>query len=485
MDQIIGRREELKTLENIYSSNEAELLAIYGRRRVGKTFLINKFFRDKGVYFELTGTKDAKAHEQLINFTAELSRVFLHGEKRAAPANWTEAFTCLRNEIEKIEEKRKIILFFDELPWLASQKSGFLQALEHFWNRYISRDKRIITIICGSAASWMIKNIIHSKGGLHNRVTKKIRLLPFTLSETEEFLNSRNINLDRKQITEIYMATGGVAQYLRYIERGKSATQVINDICFNRNGELFDEFDKLYRSLFGSYENHINIIKALSKKNSGLTKDELLKEVNLKSGGTSSKTIKELEEAGFIAYIPTFEKKKVSGRYRLIDEYSLFYLTWIVEAPNSSLEGVDKDYWIKKRTTRKWSTWSGYAFENICFKHITKIKAALGISGVSTLESSWSYTPPNQSKTKGAQIDMIIDREDNCINLCEMKYYNSEFTIDKGYAEKLMNKKNTFKEKTNTRKTLFTTMISTYGTKKNEHYLSAVENQLIIDDLFE
>lgn len=476
MGRIIGRYQELKILEDIYVSNDAELLAIYGRRRVGKTYLISEFFKDKGIYFELTGTKDAKMHEQLINFAAELSRVFHQGLRFPSPANWTEALNQLRNEIERVGNNKTIILFFDELPWLASRRSGFLQALEHFWNRYMSRNKNVIVIICGSAASWMIDNVIHNKGGLHGRVTKRIRLLPFSLSETEGFLKAQNIDLDRKQLIELYMAIGGVAQYLKYIERGKSATQTINDLCFIPNGPLFDEFDILYRSLFDNYESHVNIIKALSKTRSGLTKDELLDKVGLKSGGTSSKIIDELVKSGFVAYIPVFGKKKTGGKYRLIDEYSLFYLNWIAGVSKTVLEGKDKDYWIKKQNTKAWTAWSGYSFESICLKHIAEIKAALGLSGISTEESGWSEG--------GAQIDLVIDRADRSVNLCEMKYYNSEFAIDKEYAKKLENKKRIFREKTGTKKTLFTTMVTTHGTKKNKHYNSVVDNQLTMDDLF-
>lgn len=484
MDTIIGRSEELKALEKIYKSDDAELLAIYGRRRVGKTHLISNFFREKGIYFELAGTKDAKLREQLANFSNEFSRVFLKGERRASPANWTEAFVWLKDEIEKTDKNKKVILFFDELPWLASQKSGFLQALEQFWNRFASRDKRIVTVICGSAASWMIKNIIYGKGGLYNRVTKKIRLLPFTLAESEEFLKARNIDLDRKQILELYMTIGGIAQYLKCVERGKSAAQAVNDICFNKDGDLFGEFERLYGSLFDHYENHVSIIRALANTSTGLIKNELLKKVGLKSGGTSSKIIKELEEASFIAYVPAFNKRKARGKYRLMDQYSLFYLTWIEKANLTSFTDTSKDYWMKKRASREFDAWAGYAFENICFNHSAKIKSALGLTGVSTAQSGWSYIPPKGSAQQGAQIDMVIDRADNCINLCEMKYHDAEFTIDKEYSKKLKNKKNIFKEKTKTRETLFTTMITTYGVKENGHYLSAVDNQLTMDDLF-
>ena len=478
--KIFGRQQELKILDTIYTSDKAELLALYGRRRIGKTFLISEYFKNKGIYFELTGIKGAKPAEQLRNFVTEMSDTFWHGQIVTQPKNWQEAFTLLRREIEKTLTTKKIILFFDELPWLASARSKFLAALDHFWNRYASRNKQVIVIICGSATSWMIKKIANSKGGLHGRITREMRLLPFDLTETEGYLRRKNIELDRKQIIDIYMSIGGVPKYLSYIERGKSANQIINDLCFSPNGPLFKEFNKLYHSLFDHAEHHIKIIKELAKKSSGLSQDELLKKVGLTSGGTASDILNELEESGFIIYIPTFSKGKI---YKLTDEYSLFYISWIATAPKTGLHGIDKDYWLKKQHSRAYSAWAGHAFETICLKHIRKIKAALGITAVSTTESSWLYKPTTKEQ-KGAQIDLVIDRTDNCINLCEIKYYNKEFTVSKQYADELTDKKHIFLETTNTKKTLFTTLITTYGAVKNTNYLTAVDNQLTIDDLF-
>ncbi|MEI6241908.1 MAG: ATP-binding protein [Chlamydiota bacterium] len=481
---IIGRNKELEMLGEIYESTEPQFLAVYGRRRIGKTYLISEFFKNKGVYFEITGMKDGPMAEQLFQFAYEFSRQFNEGKRVPPPKNWAQAMNVLHEAIEKVEKGRKIILFFDEVPWLASPRSKFLNALEHFWNRYISRTKNVILIICGSSASWIIRNIINNKGGLHGRVTRKMRLLPFTLLETEEYLTSRNIELDRKQIIDIYMAIGGVPKYLSYVARGKSSAQNINDMCFSLNGGLYNEFDNLYKSLFENYEHHITIVRTLAKAIEGLTKDELLEKVKLESGGSSSRIIEDLVDAGFLIYIPSFNKKKIGGIYRLIDEYSLFYLTWILEISTIGLESVDSEFWMKKQRTGKWNAWSGCAFESLCLKHIQKIKKALGISGISTVESGWRYLPQKEINEPGAQIDLVIDRADKCINLCEMKYSDAEFVIDKSYEEKLQNKKKVFREKTGTDKTLFTTMVTTYGVKKNAHYLSVVDNQLTMDGLF-
>lgn len=483
MDTIIAREKELAELEDIFHSNYPEFLAIYGRRRVGKTFLISEFFCNKGLYFELTGIKDASIATQLKNFATAFSDLFFRGKPITPPENWFDAFTQLRYQIEKYEGDRRIILFFDELPWLASQQSKFLQALEHFWNRYMSRDKRVILIICGSATAWMIRNILDARGGLHGRVTRTIRLMPFNLIETERFLKSRNIDLDRKQIIEIYMAMGGVGQYLAQVKRGRSSSQIIQEVCFSESGYLAKEFYRLYTSLFDNYEHHTAIIKALASHSIGLTRDDLLKKVGLMSGGTASKVLNELEESGFILSVPSFGKHKTGWIFRLIDPFSLFYLKWIEKA-NLKIGQIEDNYWTKQQISQSWAIWAGYAFENICMTHVDQIKWALGLSGVSSTQSQWLFRPTKESFEKGAQIDLIIARADNCINLCEVKFYKSEFNLKADYAQVLENKKKIFREQTKTKKTLFTTLITSYGAKKNKNFFRVIDQQLSMHDLF-
>ncbi len=484
VSDIVGREDELKILESICSSKVAEFLVMWGRRRIGKTFLINNYFKNKGIYFELTGVKKESLHKQLANFAFEFALTFDAGENLSPPKSWQEAFNRLRLAIEKIKTNEKIILFFDELPWLATQKSGFLSALEHFWNRYFSRKNNAVLIVCGSAASWMINKILNDKGGLHGRMTREIRLRPFTLNETEQYLQSKYIDFDRKQIIDIYMVLGGVPKYLSYLEKGKSARQLINDLCFSNLGPLVKEFHRLYSSLFDNSDIHVQIIRKLAQKSSGLTKAELLKQVDLTSGGSSSNIIRELEESGFIMFIPSFGKTKVNGRYKLIDEFSLFYIDWMEPVPKFGMGEFEKDYWLKMQASHAWSTWSGYAFESICLKHIHQIKQALGLSAVNTVESTWVYQSAKLTKEQGAQIDLVIDRADRCINLCEIKYYDEIYNITKDYADKLNRKKQIFKKITETRKSLLITMISTFGIQANSHYLSVIDSQLTLDALF-
>lgn len=481
MDHIFARQRELKILEKIYQSKQPEFLAIYGRRRIGKTFLIRQFFKRKGRYFELTGIKDGTLKLQLQSFKIEFSRVF-EMDLTTKVTSWFEAFNQLRIALEKSSSRERIILFFDELPWLATPRSGFLEALDHFWNRYMSDDSRVIIIVCGSAASWMIKKIIQNKGGLHGRLTAEIRLLPFTLAETETFLLKRGVELNRKQLIDIYMAIGGVAKYLTLVERGQSALQVVSQLCFD--GPLFREFDELYSSLFEHYDRHVGIVKALSTRIAGLTKNDICEATGLTSGGGMTTILDELEASGFIAPIRMFGKKKKEIRYRLVDEYSLFYLKWITEAKSMDLSSVDENFWLKMGNSPSGRAWAGYAFEGLCMKHIRNIKKALGIAAVSTSESEWSFRPAKESGLPGTQIDLLIDRADNCLNLCEIKYASDEFVLDKDYAADLRSKKRIFIELTKSKKSIFLTLITTYGIKKNQAADEVVDIQLTMNDLF-
>ena len=486
-NNIIGRQSEKAILQRLVSSNYSEFLAVYGRRRVGKTYLITEYFEDKGLCLEITGSPDGSKELHLSRFYTELSHTFSVKNDNYDLSNWDNAFTSLMEVIDHYHAQnldKKIILFFDEVPWLDKNKSGFLSALDYCWNKYLSKLKYnyILTVICGSAASWMIKRVVNDKGGLHNRLTETISLSPFSLSETKKYLESRNIILENKQIIELYMAFGGIPTYLSHIPSGLSSSQIINEICFKKGRFLNEEFHRLYSSLFKNYHNHIKIIRSLAGAPNGLTRSELLNKAKLSTGGESSIILQELKESGFISSYSTFKKKSRDCFYRLTDEYSLFYIKWI--EPASFTESIDTNYWLRMSTHHSWLSWAGYAFENICLKHIHKIKVALGISGVLTTESQWEYKPQNKDDKKGAQIDLIISRGDKTINLCEIKFCKDVYSITPEYAEKLEYKKAIFREKAKCKDLLLTTMITTYGVKENNNYLRIVNNQTSMDILF-
>ncbi|GAB3420546.1 ATP-binding protein [Niabella aquatica] len=440
---------------------------MYGRRRVGKTFLIREAFNNRFDFY-ITGIANVNTQQQLLNFHLALKKYDPSGKENKPAENWLIAFQQLITLLEGKESKKKVI-FLDELPWLDTAQSGFMPALEHFWNSWASSRKDIVLVVCGSAASWMINKLIHNKGGLHNRVTQRIKLEPFTLAECEAFLKSRGAVFDRYQIIQLYMVMGGIPFYLNQVDRGSSAAQNIDRICFQENGPLVTEFDDLYHSLFNKAEKHISIIEALSKKAKGLTRDEIISITKLPNAGSTTRLLKELEESSFIRRYKAFGKKERNSLYQLYDFYSLFYLRFIRNRE-------DENNWINGLNDPKHRTWSGYAFEQVCLAHVKEIKQALGISGVQTSVSSWAGN--------GAQIDLIIDRKDQVINLCEMKCSIGNFTITKKYAGELRNKIKAFREATATRKAIFLTMITTYGLVKNEHAGALVQNDLKMDILF-
>lgn len=477
MGLLIGREREQEVLRAALESQDSELVAIYGRRRVGKTFLVREMF-DGAIDFELVGVHGASRNEQLSNFARARGARFANGMELAPPADWQEAFSQLAGDLTRLpKRKTKRVLFFDELPWLDSRRSGFLRAFEHFWNSWASHHG-VLLVTCGSAAAWMIRKLLRARGGLHNRVTRRIRLEPFTLGEAREFFASRRIDLGDYQTLELYMAMGGIPHYLKEVCRGRSATQNIDSICFAREGLLKDEFRNLYSSLFEHPDRHESVVRALAKRVSGLTRNELLAATRLQSGGTISSVLEELEESGFVTQVPGFGKRAKDSVYRLADEYSLFYLSWI-ERHRGAADG----FWLTRRTSPAWRAWSGLAFEGVCLRHVPQLKKALGIAAVETIESAWRHKPTMQNED-GAQVDLVIDRKDATMNLCEMKFSDAEFVIDKRYAAELRRKRDAFRRATGTKKILLFTLVTTYGVRKGQYRDELVAQSVTMDALF-
>lgn len=469
---ITGREAEKAILEEARKSKKSELIAIYGRRRVGKTFLIRTFYKDH-LSFELSGSWQANMETQLFNFANALGKFMDIGVVPGSPASWPQAFVMLGNYLDRLPGKGKKVIFFDELPWLDTMHSGFLGAFDYFWNSWCSKRSDIIMVICGSAASWMINKIILNKGGLHNRITRQIRLLPFTLAETRSFFQMKNIKLDPYQIAQLYMVMGGVPHYLELVKSGKSAVQSIDELCFAGQAPLRQEFDKLYASLFDNAHAHIAIIRALNTRRAGLTRNEIVKEAKLKSGGYLTSVLNELEESGFItSYLP-LNKRSKDALFRLTDEYSLFYMKFIEKS-----RSYEKGTWALLSSRSSWKAWSGYAFENLCLKHVHKIKAALQIGSVYTEQSAW------YDKKQSAQIDLVIDRADRCVNLCEMKFSETPYTITAKYAKELQHKVTAYKAALKTNKTIFTTLITTLGLKQNEYADQYADSEVTLAELF-
>ncbi len=475
-NKFIGRKREITVLKDALDTSEAEMIAVVGRRRVGKTYLVNTIY-EKQIVFEITGLQNSSMKEQLENFVLQLSEFSESPYPIKTPTSWLQAFALLIAFLKQQKSIKKPVVFFDELPWLATHKSGFLNGFSYFWNSWAVK-QNIVVVICGSSASWMIQKVVNSKGGLHNRITRQINLSSFSLAETEAFLKSKNLKFNRYQIVQMYMALGGIPHYLKEIKGGQSAVQNINRICFIPNARLKEEFLRLYPALFSNANTHISVIRALASKWQGLTRKEIATLSNVSEGGSLTRTLEELIQSGFISIFRPFGNKKKQKLYRLSDEYSLFYLKFI---EGKEFEG--NDVWNHLSQTQLYKTWSGYAFENICLKHVPQIKKALNISGVYSISSSFYHAGTKEKK--GTQIDLLIDRNDDVINIFEIKFYKDTLTIDKTLSENLTQKQSIFKDITKSKKQIFISIITTFGLKENEYSKSIIHQVLTLDDLFE
>jgi len=486
ISKILGRQDEIILLKEILYSELPQFLAIYGRRRVGKTYLIRNYFTEKEqvVFFDATGLKSASMLDQLANFTIRISEVFYNGVKLQPDKNWRSIFKTLTDTFKTIPKNKKIVIFLDEFPWMATNKSGLLQSLDYFWNQYWSKDDRVKLIICGSSASWILEKIINNKGGLHNRITASILLEPFKLKDTKQLLEDQGLNLTNQQLVDLYMVTGGIPYYLSKFKKGLSIAQNIEQIAFKKNAFLLNEFDNLFSSLFDQADIYIDIIRYIAQNKSGVSQAELFNHIkNISTGGQATKKLRALEDTGFIKSFTPYSHHKKGIYYRVIDEFTLFYLKWIEPIKQTLFStGVAHHYWENQMQTQDWIIWSGYAFESVCYKHLVQISNSLKINPIS-VPNAWRYIPKKNSAERGAQIDLLFDRPDNAITLCEIKYSSKPFTIDKEYADALRRKIIVFQKQTKTKKQIFFSLIAANGVTNN-YYAESIINQVItLNDL--
>ena len=450
---MIGRTKEINELNRLYESDESEFVAVYGRRRVGKTYLIRETFADRFA-FQHTGLPNATKRQQLAHFKESLVE---YGFKGAVPKDWFAAFHALREVVAKCVLRRKVV-FIDELPWLDTAKSDFLMPLEAFWNEWASARKDIVLVVCGSAAAWMIKNLFRNRGGLHNRVTGRLCLQPFTLGECEAFAAERGLGMSRTDIAECYMALGGIPYYWRYLARGLSLAQNIDRICFAIDAPLKHEFEELYASLFKNASSYKKVVAALAKKKVGMTRLELLETLDIAATGKLSEILETLEASGFIGSYRSYGEKKKNAIYHLTD-------------PFSTTTGNPAQV-----------VWKGLAFERLCLLHLPQILKALGIGSIHVEAYGWNFRG-DDTYPDGVQIDLVIDRADNVVNICEMKYSSATFAIDKAYELVLGRKVATFAGVTKTRKAIHLTFVTASGLVRNQ-YSSRVQSEVVLADLF-
>lgn len=462
---IIGRKREIELLNRYVESDEAEFIAVFGRRRIGKTYLVKSLFL-KDFSFYMTGLANSDLKNQLKNFCDAFSQYF---SKKVKVRDWFEAFALLRDELSQLQNDKKI-LFIDELPWFDTAKSNFVSALEHFWNSCASDNPSVKLIVCGSATSWMMNKLINNNGGLHNRVTHQIRLAPFTLGECEEYLKAKNFAMDRFEIAQFYMVFGGIPYYLKLLDNGESLAQNVDRLLFSEDGELRNEFQNLYQSLFRNSEKHIAIVEVLSKKMKGINRNELIQELSAESSGAISKALDDLENCGFIRRYSPFRKKTKDEIIQLIDFYTLFYYRFLDGLPKGM-----RNHWLQIQGKPQYYNWCGHAFEMLCLLHYPQILNALGISGIESAPCSWTH--------KGAQFDLLIDRIDNVVNVCEMKFSEKPYEITQEYLSEYLEKIEIFKKVTKTRKSAMLTFVTAQGLKPNS-CARQIQKSIELDQLF-
>ena len=468
---MIGREIEISKLMQAYQSDRSEFVAVYGRRRIGKTFLVRETL-GANFTFAHTGMANTSRQGQLRAWRSSLIDSGL--TDALMPKNWIDAFDELKRLINQSSRKRKVI-FIDEMPWLDTQHSGFVAALEYFYNGWCSARKDVVLIACGSATSWIINKVINGHGGLHNRVTHRIALQPFTLAECRAMVQSMGLEMTQMMIAQCYMIMGGVPYYWSLLQRGKSLTQNIDDLFFSATGELHNEFDNLFKSLFSTPRPYFNVIRTLGQKGSGMTRAELLENKSISDNGHLASILRELEYCGFIRSYRTFGKKIRDVVYQLIDCFTIFYFKFMEDS-----EQYGELYWSKSQNQPIVNNWFGLAFERLCLLHVDQLKRALGVSGILCSVGAWRSAP---GKPK-AQVDLLIDRHDGVIDLCEMKYYAGEFQIEASYEQVLRERCLRFCEQTKTQKAVHLVFVTTYGLKSNIHS-DIVQNTITLAQLFD
>ena len=470
---IIGRKNEIDLFKKISQDEVSHFVAVYGRRRVGKTFLVRECF-DYRFTFQHAGLSDGGLEEQLFAFVSSMKDAGY--TYKSKPKNWLEAFEGLKDLLRSSSEKRKVI-FIDELSWMDTPRCDLMMALENFWNGFASARKDIVFIVCASATSWMISKVVHNKGGLYNRLTEQINLQTFSLSECEEYVLAHGLAFNREQILQYYMIAGGVPFYWNFLQKGLSLAQNVDQIFFAQEGSLREEFKYLYASIFRRPEAYLRIINALGTKKMGMTREEIVVLSGLGNTGDLSTKLEELESCGFIRKYYAYGMKKKNAIYQLIDCFTLFYFQFLKNAP------TDEHFWSNQINTPAMNTWLGLAFERVCLAHVKQIKAKLGISGVLTEVNSWACKSDADKGIVGSQIDLLIVRRDQVINLCEMKYSASDYALTDKVSRSIRNKMNDLRLVTGTKFALHPTLVTTYGLLVNS-YASDIQAVVLMDDLF-
>jgi len=463
---MIGREKELATLNRLKESKRSEFVVVYGRRRIGKTFLVRQAFSDTFT-FSHTGVENVNLSGQLRAFASSLKDTGVSSVPRLT--SWFDAFDALKERILSSPADKKVV-FLDELPWMDTPKSSFIPALEFFWNGWCSARSDVLLVACGSATSWIVNKILKSRGGLHNRVTEQIWLRPFMLAECEAYAGELGLSMSRFELAEAYMALGGVPYYWSFLKPGLSIAQNIDALLFAPDAKLRLEFSQLYASLFKNPEPYVKIVTTLGAKSVGLLREEIARACGISGSGKLSGYLEELEQCGFVRRYQPYGAVKKGYLTQLVDNFTLFHFRFMAENHRH-----DPHFWTSSSDTPLFRTWAGLAFERLCLQEVDALKRALGISGVICGTCAW--------RGQGAQVDLLLDRNDRIVDLCEMKFCEGLYEIDRDDDIKLRTRRETFVRETACRKSVHLVLVTTHGLG-NSKYQSVFQSVITLDDLF-
>ena len=494
---MIGRKKEIKLLNEICDLEESSLVAIYGRRRIGKTYLVNHMFkkyRQDCLFFEFTGAYDGDKRGQIDNFIDQVYEWF-YVEPSFEIKSWSDAFRFLKRTIDKEIKKRdsneKVIVFLDEVPWIdRSNKGGFLSALGYFWNTWCEPRENVVLILCGSNSSWIRDKILkNARGSLYQRVTHQISMYPFDLKETKAYLlEQKGFMIDNKTVTDIYMIFGGVAKYLSFLNPNESSAENIDRVFFSIHGSMYREYDELFSSLFADKSDYYkSVIELLCTRRSGFSLSDISKAFNEKLGGKLRLAIAELEECGFIKGLSKYGNSVRGVNYMIVDPYILFHHKWIKGFSRNDIATLPNNYWLHKSSSQSYAVWSGYAFEIVVMVNIRLYLNAIGRLGFFSGVYHWQHMAKSEDE-QGAQIDMVVNYGNNIFDILECKYYNSEYVISKEYAKNIKNKLSMFKKYglySKQKSELRLVFLTSYGVKMNAEAHSLNISRVCLDDLFE
>ena len=411
----VGRKKELSLLEESYLSSKSEIFTVYGRRRIGKSTLIEIFARQKPNFFSFEGIEGQNSSFQIKHFTEMLKKQLQDPLLSSIQfQSWDAVFTYVSERLmTKTRPNEKIIFFLDEIQWMAAGRSSFISLLKYYWDNYWKKSN-VLMILCGSIASFMVNKVVHSKA-LYGRIDHEILLKGLHPFEAKAFFADKHKSTE--EILKYYLILGTIPKYLEYINPSRSFQWNMNKLFFSSHGSMINEIKKIFYSQFKESTIYFDIVKLL--KSGPLALSEICTRLKIKSGGGLKRYLTNLENAEIIRSHVPFNRKANSRlkKYVLSDEYLNFYFKYL--EPNLRIiEESESEKLFETLTKNSFDVWLGFAFEKFCIKHNSWLADLMGFKDDVLIAS-----PYFERKDQRFQIDLVYLRADKVITICEIKHH--------------------------------------------------------------